>query len=165
MTGHIARHSRAVIGYTFRPVAAFRSKQTMQKTSPQLIWRQAALVRSVELPLESNLILSGCRFRPKRQMPVLAGPAESVRDIVGSIRNLAIRRGVLCGNLRWCSDSTALATQAKFDSGTLSFRLDVAEWEACILRAGETLSGVTGPARVVSRWQPVSVSLVPAGVS
>jgi hypothetical protein len=137
----------------------------MQKTSPQLIWRQAALVRSVELPVESNLILSGCRFRQKRQMPVLAGPAESVRDIVGSIRNLVIRRGVLCGNLRWCSDPAALATQAKFNSGVLRFQLDVTEWEACNLRAGESLSGMTGPGRVVTAWQPVSVSLVPAGGS
>ena len=134
-------------------------------SQPKMIWRQSTLIRSVELPLESNLILSGCRFRQRRQMPVLAGPTESVRDIVGSIRNLAIRRGALCGNLRWCSDSAAIATQAKLDSGVLQFRLDVAEWEACILRAGETLSGVTGPARAVSRWQPVSVSLVPAGGS
>jgi hypothetical protein len=132
------------------------------QSSKEMIWRQSTLIRSIELPLEANLILSGCRFRQRRQMPVLAGPAESVRDIVGSIRNLAIRNGVLCGNLRWCSDSAALATQAKFDSGTLRFRLDVAEWEACILRAGESLSGVTGPARAVSNWQPVSVSLVPA---
>lgn len=137
----------------------------MQGTKPQLIWRQAALVRSVELPLESTWILSGCRFRPKRQMPVLAGPAESVRDIVGSVRNLAIRRGVLCGNLRWCSDPAALAIKSKFDSGTLRFRLDVSEWEVCILRPGETLSGMIGPARVVLTWQPVSVSLVPAGGS
>lgn len=137
----------------------------MQKTRPQLILRQAALIRSVELPLASNLIFSGCRFRQKRQMPVLAGPAESVRDIVGSIRNLAIRNGALCGNLRWCSDPAALATQAKFDSGTLRFHLDVAEWEACILRAGESLFGMTGPGRVITAWQPVSVSLVPAGGS
>lgn len=135
------------------------------QTLRQMIWRQATLVRSVELPLESNLILSGCRFRQRRQMPVLAGPAESVRDIVGSIRNLAIRNGGLCGNLRWCSDSAALAIQSKFDSGTLRFHLDVAEWEACILRAGESLSGMTGPGRVITAWQPVSVSLVPAGGS
>lgn len=134
-------------------------------SQPKMIWRQSTLIRSVELPLESNLILSGCRFRQRRQMPVLAGPAESVRDIVGSIRNLALRRGVLCGNLRWCSDPAALAIQSKFDSGTLRFRLDVAEWEACILRAGESLSGITGPGRVITAWQPVSVSLVPAGGS
>jgi hypothetical protein len=137
----------------------------MQKARPQLILRQAALIRSVELPLASNLILSGCRFRPKRQMPVLAGPAESVRDIVGSVRNLAIRNGVLCGNLRWCSDPAALANQSKFDSGVVRLQLDVAEWEACILRAGESLSGMTGPGRVITAWQPVSVSLVSAGGS
>lgn len=133
-----------------------------RKAIRQMIWRQAAIVRSVEFSLESNLILSGCRFRPRRQMPVVAGGGESVRDIVGSVRDLAIRRGTLCGNLRWCSDQSAKETRAKFDSGTLRFRLDVAEWEVCILRAGETLSGIKGPGSVVLKWQPVSVSLITA---
>jgi hypothetical protein len=128
--------------------------------SQKMIWRQAALIRSVELQLPQDLIISGCRFRPKRQLPVVSGMAATVRDIVGSIRDLAIRRGVLCGNLRWCSDPAAKQVQAKYDAGILVFRLNIAEWEVRNLRSGESLSGIRGPARIVDIWQPMSVTLI-----
>ena len=81
-------------------------------------------------------------------MPVLGGSqGATCRDIVGSVRELTIRNGALCGNLRWASDPEAQAVRQKYDQGHLRFRLDVLEFEV-------------GGKNVVTRWMPLSVSLV-----
>ena len=125
----------------------------------QMIWRQAQFVRTVEFEIPNNFVQHGIRFRRLKQIPVVAG-GDSVNDIVGSIRGLAIRNGKLCGNLRWCSDAEAKAIQAKFDSGSLRMRLDSYESEVCVLRAGESLYGISGPNRLVLSWQPQAATLV-----
>ena len=124
-----------------------------------MIMRQVQVVRTVEFEIAANYVQHGVRFRRLKQIPVVAG-GDSVNDIVGSIRGLAIRNGKLCGNLRWCSDAEAKAIQAKFDSGSLRMRLDSYESEVCVLRAGESLYGISGPNRLVLSWQPLSVTLV-----
>lgn len=118
----------------------------MAKTSA-LIWRQIQPVRSVDIKLPVNVLESGVRFRPKRQMPILAGSALTVRDIVGSIRNLKIQAGTIRGDVRWCSDDAAQAVKSKVESGVLRFRLDIVELE---------LSGNT-----IKRWMPTSATLEP----
>jgi hypothetical protein len=81
-------------------------------------------------------------------MPVVTGlQNQTVRSVVGSVRGLTIRNGALCGYLRWASDPEAQAVRQKYDQGHLRFRLDVLEFEV-------------GGKNVITRWMPLSVSLV-----
>jgi hypothetical protein len=116
------------------------------KTLRQMIWRQVTPVRSVTFTLGNQLMLSGCRLRHRNQMPVVTGGQDqTVRAVVGSIRELTIRNGALCGNLRWASDPEAQAVREKYEAGILRFQLDVVELE---------VSGST-----VTRWMPVGAIL------
>ena len=125
-----------------------------------LIWRQSTLIRSVEFVIPSNHLASGCRFRARNQMPVLAGLGCSVRDIVGSVRHLRVDRGKLTGSLRWCDDSEAAISREKFNSGVLRLNLETVEFAICALKRGEELFGLRGPMNAVYEWQPVFVRLV-----
>lgn len=127
----------------------------------QMIWRQSALIRSIELAIPSNHMASGVRYRVRNQMPVLAGNGCSVRDIVGSIRQLKITRDKLQGSLRWCADSHADVSRLKFESGFLQLKLETCELAICSLNRGEELYGFRGPMNMVYEWQPLFVRLVP----
>lgn len=99
----------------------------MAAHSGKIIWRQSTLVRTVGFTIPANHLERGVRFRSRRQMPVLAGSGDSVRDIVGSVRQLRIDRGRLTGSLRWCDDQAAAAVRAKYDAGILSLNLEIVE--------------------------------------
>lgn len=132
----------------------------MQATQTrQMIWRQIQPVRSVDLSLPVNVLESGVRFRTKRQMPILADGDVSVRNIVGSVRNLKIQAGMIHGDVRWGSDTAAQALKSKLESGVLRLRLDIVELEVTNLRNGQSLGGINGPGQVVSKWMPVSATL------
>lgn len=132
----------------------------MAAHSGQIIWRQSTLVRTVGFTIPPNHLERGVRFRSRRQMPVLTNLGDSVRDIVGSVRQMRIDRGRLTGQLRWCDDAPAAAVRAKFEAGNLRLNLEIVELSVCVLKRGEEFCGHRGPTTVVCEWQPICARLV-----
>ena len=126
----------------------------------KMIWRRAAIVRDRTLDLTPMipprlLLTRSCvEFRPIGRLPVIAPDyvgRTTVRDIVGSLRNLRLEHCRLTGTLRWASDEHARSVQRGYESGDLVFRFEYFVME-------EMESGQPG-LTLATRWQPVLLQL------
>lgn len=108
------------------------------------------------------LLLSGIQFRNDRKaLPLVdSGDVSSVRNIIGSVRNIRIDRGQLLGDVVFARDAKAQAVAQKFQDGHLNdFSVISSPIELLEVQSGQKWKHVDGPANIVTRWVPLSASI------
>ncbi len=83
------------------------------------------------------------------------GGSGSVRNIIGSLRNLTVDRSRLVGRAVFASDDQAQETKRQFLDGKRKvFKLVSNDIEGVLLKDGEQFEGIAGPATVITKWRP-----------
>lgn len=114
-------------------------------------------------PYREVLLSAGVEFRlVGKKTPLLYGTGETVRNIIGSIREIRIDRGQVLGDVYFASDRAAKEVERQYQSGALS-RITVTSipFELISIPIGVTWKGIEGPAEVVTRWQIAHASILP----
>lgn len=116
------------------------------------------------------LSMDGVQFRnEKRQLPIVDSHDRStVRNVLGSVRNLRIEGNELVGDAMFAADADSQNAFRKLRDGHLTdFSITAQPNESQSIRRGEVGifrgAEVNGPATIVSRWTPSDASLVAAG--
>lgn len=121
--------------------------------------------------LPEVLAMSGIEMRPTHnQLPIVDSHNQtSVRNVLGSVRNLQVVNGELLGDAYFASDEDSQTAYQKLIEGHLTdFSITAHILETIELSAGESYSleggnVVAGPAIIHTRWQPTDASLVACG--
>lgn len=172
-----------------------RSVETMPKKKVQQILRMVAIRQetanpengSVEVVIASEnpverydserdlilreiLLMDGVEFRTKRmQLPIVDSHDRStVKNVLGSVRNIRAEGGQLVGDAMFAADPDSQEAYKKLLDGHLTdFSITATPKAVTTVRRGETyeLRGekIDGPAEIVTRWIPTDASLVAAG--
>ena len=120
--------------------------------------------------IQEILLMDGVEFRTDRmQLPIVDSHDRStVRNVLGSVRNIRIDGSQLVGDATFARDSDSQDAYQKLLDGHLTdFSITATPKQVLAVRRGETynLRGQTieGPADIVTRWMPTDASLVAAG--
>lgn len=122
-----------------------------------------ALIREI-------LLMEGVEFRTERmQLPIVDSHDRStVRNVLGSVRNIRVDGTQLVGDATFARDTDSQSAYQKLLDGHLTdFSITATPLAVTAVNRGETYSLrgelVTGPADIVTRWVPTDASLVAAG--
>jgi hypothetical protein len=123
------------------------------------------------MALPEVLAMSGIEMRPTHnQLPIVDSHNQSsVRNVLGSVRNLQVVNGELLGDAYFASDEDSQTAYQKLIEGHLTdFSITAHILESVELKRGDSyaLEGgniVAGPAIIHTRWQPTDASLVACG--
>ncbi|MFP4573420.1 MAG: prohead protease/major capsid protein fusion protein [Desulfobacterales bacterium] len=119
--------------------------------------------------IKEVLDMDGCAMPESGQIPLLdTHDRSSVRNILGSCRDLRIENSRLIGTLYFSDDGAGKNAEVKVRDGHLTdLSLGAAILKHYNLASGETASvngsEIEGPARVVTEWRPFEASAVPVG--
>ena len=123
-----------------------------------------------DLVLREILLMDGVEFRTKRmQLPIVDSHDRStVKNVLGSVRNIRTEGGQLVGDAMFAADPDSQEAYKKLLDGHLTdFSITASPKEITTVRRGESfdLRGekIEGPAEIVTRWIPTDASLVAAG--
>lgn len=116
------------------------------------------------------LSMDGIEFRgASKQLPIVDSHNRStVRNVLGSVRNIRIEGSQLIGDAMFARDSDSQeAFQKLLDGHLTDFSITATPRNTQAVRRGETAmfrnAEVTGPAVIVTHWTPTDASLVAAG--
>jgi hypothetical protein len=116
------------------------------------------------------LLMDGVEFRTDRmQLPIVDSHDRStVRNVLGSVRNIRKEGTQLVGDATFARDSDSQSAYEKLLDGHLTdFSITATPKQITSVRRGETYSLrgeiIEGPADIVTRWMPTDASLVAAG--
>ena len=116
------------------------------------------------------LLMDGVEFRTERmQLPIVDSHDRStVRNVLGSVRNIRREGSQLVGDATFARDTDSqVAYQKLLDGHLTDFSITATPKQITSVRRGETYSlrgeVITGPADIVTRWMPTDASLVAAG--
>lgn len=116
------------------------------------------------------LLMSGLEFRDgKTQLPIVDSHDRStVRNVLGSIRDIHIEGDEAVGRTEWARDQYSQESMMKVVDGHINdFSITADPLEVVEVPRGVVGTfgekQITGPANVVTRWQPTDASLVAAG--
>lgn len=116
------------------------------------------------------LLMEGVEFRTDRmQLPIVDSHDRStVRNVLGSVRNIRKEGTQLVGDATFARDSDSQSAYEKLLDGHLTdFSITATPKQITSVRRGETYSLrgeiIEGPADIVTRWMPTDASLVAAG--
>lgn len=116
------------------------------------------------------LAMDGVEFRGgKNQLPIVDSHDRStVRNVLGSVRNIRVDGTELIGDAVFAHDADSQNAFRKLMDGHLTdFSITAEPRDVQVIQRGETqvIRGqeITGPAHYVSRWSPTDASLVAAG--
>ena len=169
-----------IFSETPKPSPALRrayAQAANQVASPGIKQRSKTVVIATETPVQrfddyrgevinEVLLMSGVEFRTdKRQLPIVDSyDTSTVRNIVGSVRNIRVDGTRLIGEVYWASDAEAQAIAAKWAEGHLSdFSITGAPKEILGIERGQKWRSIEGPADIIVRWTPLDASIVAAG--
>jgi hypothetical protein len=107
-------------------------------------------------PNRQVLLMAGRQGREK--VPLCYPDPDSVRHIVGSVL-CRIRDAELVGVIGFASDEAAQLVRARFLAGELLVSLITKPLAGVELMRGEVFNGVTGPAQILTQWEPLQVVL------
>ena len=150
---------------------ALRSARVERKATTErprvVLATEAAVKRQTPTGIvDEVLLMAGIvwRYGPPR-IPLLAGDESSVRNIVGSVRNLRVLERQLVGDIYFASDPQAQSVASKFADGFLtSVEVIHAPVEILDIPAGRTSDyggiSLSGPAALIVRWRPLHARLV-----
>lgn len=116
------------------------------------------------------LLMDGVEFRTDRmQLPIVDSHDRStVRNVLGSVRNIRVDGSQLIGDATFARDTDSQDAYQKLLDGHLTdFSITATPKQVLAVRRGETYSlrgePIEGPADIVTRWMPTDASLVAAG--
>lgn len=116
------------------------------------------------------LRMDGVEFRTdRRQLPIVDSHDRStVRNVLGSVRNIRVEGTELVGEAVFASDPESQVAYRKLREGHLTdFSITATPTETQFVQRGDVAEfgsmTVEGPADVVTRWTPTDASLVAAG--
>jgi hypothetical protein len=116
------------------------------------------------------LSMDGVEFRTEaRQLPIVDSHDRStVRNVLGSVRNLKVVDGELIGEAHFAADEESqIARQKLLDGHLTDFSITATPNKVQRVKRGETAQfngqTVEGPADLVLSWTPTDASLVAAG--
>lgn len=117
------------------------------------------------------LLMDGMEMRPGRtQLPIVDSHDQStIRNVVGSLRNVRIEGDEFGGDAFFASDAASQEAYSKLAEGHLTdFSITAEPLEVRFLQRGDTYrttagTVVEGPANIVTRWTPLDASLVACG--
>ena len=116
------------------------------------------------------LSMDGVEFRTsKRQLPIVdSHDSSSVRNVLGSVRNLRTVGDELIGDAVFASDAESQNAFDKLRDGHLTdFSITATPNEIKFIPRGESVvvrgQTIAGPAEIVTRWRPTDASLVATG--
>lgn len=120
--------------------------------------------------VQEILLTSGLEFRDGRnQLPIVDSHDRSTtRNVLGSIRNIQIQGDEVVGVPMFARDTDSQDAYHKVVDGHITdFSITADPLEIVEVSRGQTAQfgdrQITGPANVVTRWQPTDASLVAAG--
>lgn len=120
-------------------------------------------------PVTESLLISGVKLPENGNLPLLdAHQRSSYRNVIGSCRNIQIKKDHLAGEVFFSDDTAGRELEAKVRDGHLdSLSIGYEVLEQVDLADGEKriISGkrFTGPLRVTTDWRLKEVSAVPIG--
>jgi hypothetical protein len=117
------------------------------------------VVLADELPTGDNrqvLLMVGRQGRDK--VPLVLSDDSTVRHIVGSVM-CRIQGQQLVGVVGFASDTQAQEVRDRYTAGKLAANLITNPIAGVELMRGESFHGVTGPAMVLTQWEPIQVVL------
>jgi len=116
------------------------------------------------------LMMDGIKYRnDKMQLPIVDSHDRStVRNVLGSVRNLRTENGQLVGDATFARDEDSQIAYQKLQDGHLTdFSITATPNDVTTVQRGETASFgddvIDGPADIVTSWTPTDASLVAAG--
>lgn len=116
------------------------------------------------------LLMDGVEFRTDRmQLPIVDSHDRStVRNVLGSVRNIRREGSQLVGDATFARDTDSQDAYQKLLDGHLTdFSITATPRQVMSVRRGETYSlrneVIEGPADIVTRWVPTDASLVATG--
>lgn len=120
--------------------------------------------------VQEILLMSGMRFRDGRpQLPIADSHDRStVRNVLGSIRNIRVEGDELVGDVNFARDTDSQDAFYKVIDGHITdFSITADPKELVMVKRGDTAvfgdREFAGPANVITRWEPSDASLVAAG--
>jgi hypothetical protein len=121
--------------------------------------------------LKQVLLMDGVRFRNRRrQLPIVdSHDDKTVRNVFGSIRNIAIEDGQLVGVAEFASDPESQVVATRYAEGHLTdFSIDAVILERQYIQQGQTYTTkrgvvIDGPAEIVTAWEPHNASICATG--
>lgn len=116
------------------------------------------------------LAMDGVEFRTsKRQLPIVdSHDNTTVKNVLGSVRNLRVVDDELVGDAVFAADADSQDAFQKLRDGHLTdFSITASPNEVMYVPRGESTSirnrTIDGPAEIVTRWRPTDASLVATG--
>lgn len=112
---------------------------------------------------ESVLVSGYVQRFGRKGLPIVdGGDTSTVRNIYGSVRNIRVSDGKLIGELSWASDNASQRAKSLYEDGHIigNFQAFYHPLEVVDVPRGEKFGSVTGPAQVVTKYTPLSVSLL-----
>lgn len=143
--------------------------------------RSVRVITATETPVERYddkrgvfrevLLMSGIEMRAGRtSIPIVdSHDSSTVRNVLGSLRNLTVQNGEFGGQASFASDAESQIAYEKLKDGHLTdFSITAIPHEVLEVRAGQSYTTsfgevVNGPADIVTRWTPIDASLVACG--
>jgi hypothetical protein len=121
--------------------------------------------------MKQVLLMDGVRFRNRRrQLPIVdSHDDKTVRNVFGSIRNIAIEDGQLVGVAEFASDPESQVVATRYAEGHLTdFSIDAVILERQYIQQGQTYTTkrgvvIDGPAEIVTAWEPHNASICATG--
>lgn len=121
--------------------------------------------------LKQVLLMDGVRFRNRRrQLPIVdSHDDKTVRNVFGSIRNIAIEDGQLVGVAEFASDPESQVVATRYAEGHLTdFSIDAVIIDRQYIQQGQTYTTkrgvvIDGPAEIVTAWEPHNASICATG--
>ena len=134
-----------------------RSAKPLPKATKQVRLASEVPTENAEYGLVL-LLMSGLVMRPhaKGAIPLLVGNGESVRDVVGSIRQLKVVDRTLTGQIVFASDTQAekLWKDGHLDASNLVLNYLIER--STRIPKGTAFRGFDGPFLVAESWVPLS---------
>ena len=117
------------------------------------------------------LLMDGVQFRNgKNQLPIVDSHNDkTVRNVFGSIRNIAIQDGQLVGDASFASDEESQVVATRYNEGHLNdFSIDAQILARIFVSEGQTYTTrqgkvIEGPAEIVTAWEPHNASICATG--
>lgn len=121
--------------------------------------------------MKQVLLMDGVRFRNRRrQLPIVdSHDDKTVRNVFGSIRNIAIEDGQLVGVAEFASDPESQVVATRYAEGHLTdFSIDAVIIDRQYIQQGQTYTTkrgvvIDGPAEIVTAWEPHNASICATG--
>jgi hypothetical protein len=108
-------------------------------------------------PSNQVLLMQG-KTGKRDKVPLLLYDDSSVKNVVGSVL-VRVRDNELVGVIGFASDPAAQLVRERYLAGELTCSLITRPISGVQLGRGEVFNGVSGPAQILTQWEPLQVVL------